>query len=116
MLKYCCNFIFLVAFSFAIISPCWANGRHLVLITHWQQEERAQLVKEHLIRDIGIPESAIDLIAQFRPCQRVYEALYYFCIVEGEETFKVIMAQQDFFQESFGHLLAKNPQSGEEKP
>ena len=93
--------------GFIGLSPmCSATSRHLILITHWQQERKAMLIKKRLIDDLGIPSTAIDVLEQFNPCEKVFDALYFLCVVDGDDLFKVVISQQLFFREAFGHLLA----------
>ncbi|MBI2521230.1 MAG: hypothetical protein HYV97_12455 [Bdellovibrio sp.] len=106
--SYRCLIFIFIFFSGLIALPsiCGGTSRHLILITHWQQSGRALLIKQKLIDEIGIPDKAIDLIERFNPCQKNFDALYFLCVVDGEDMFKIVISQQELFREAFGHLLS----------
>ncbi|HAZ14252.1 MAG: hypothetical protein A2X86_18675 [Bdellovibrionales bacterium GWA2_49_15] len=111
MWKCCYRPVVLIFACYALAGPSltWATPRHLILITHWQQRQRAMSIKQQLIYEMGIPEQAIDVVERYTPCAKVFEALYFLCVVEGEELFRVVTSQPLFFREAFGHLLSSHP-------
>lgn len=62
-----------------------AFARHLIVIAHWQDGERAELVKKKIHEEKGIPLSFLEIIEIVNPCMGEEQGLLWLCFDENHQ-------------------------------
>lgn len=61
------------------------EARDYFLITHYKDQDRAQIVSKLLHRDFKIPKEMIRVKEKLRPCQKELYAVFQTCLINGEQ-------------------------------
>ncbi len=78
-MKYVFEFLLITVFLGA------AQARDIVLIQHWEEPERAQIVRDILLRQMNLPAGLITIRQKLRPCEPRSQAVVHICFDEQHE-------------------------------
>lgn len=91
------NYIFKSIFALmtlTALSITQGHTRDMIVITYHAKEERAQLVEQILLDEVGIPANLISLRRQSRPCHKRAQPIVQICIDENEQMHFVVFNEE----------------------
>lgn len=91
------NYIFkfiTTLFILCVLSLSQAYARDMIVITYHAKDERAQLIKQILLNEVGIPDNLISLRRQSEPCQKRTQPIVQICIDENEQMHFVVFNEE----------------------
>lgn len=104
-MKFNSKFVLALGFLFASFTQTVMAQDHSILITYDEHERMAQWMKTVMSGpNINAPESIVEVKQMKNPCTPQKERLMHFCI-DSDESFKIIVLQNEQVKEAFSHLV-----------